>query len=134
MIPTFEEHTQPLSDYEKNTLLPLLIKGFKTKVGVENSVTNPQICEALNNKGYKVSQPRVRKIVFYIRNKNMIPKLIASSKGYWIATNRSEVTSWLDSVNSKISALEQTKKYAENILSQWDNPTTQHSLFDQDGK
>ena len=129
MIPTFEEHTLPLSDYEKNVLLPLLIKGFKTKIGVENCITNPQICETLKNKGYKVTQPRVRKIVFYIRNKNMIPKLIASSKGYWIATDRKEVTSWLDSVNSKISALEQTKKYAENILSKWDNPTNQTNLF-----
>jgi hypothetical protein len=129
MIPTFEEHTLPLSEYEKNVLLPLMIKGFKTKIGVQNCITNPQICETLKNKGYKVTQPRVRKIVFYIRNKNMIPKLIASSKGYWIATDRKEVTSWLDSVNSKISALEQTKKYAENILSQWDNPTNQTNLF-----
>tara|TARA_R110002110_G_scaffold100922_17_gene256866 strand:- start:1617 stop:2021 length:405 start_codon:yes stop_codon:yes gene_type:complete len=130
MIPTFEEHTQPLSDYEKNTLLPLLIKGFKTKVGVENCITNPQICSALRKLGYKVTQPRVRKIVFYIRNKNMIPKLIASSKGYWIATNKRQVISWLDSVNSKISALEQTKKYAENIISQWDAPPpAQTNLF-----
>jgi len=132
MIPTFEEHTLPLSEYEKNVLLPLMIKGFKTKIGKENCITNPQICETLKSKGYKVTQPRVRKIVFYIRNKNMIPKLIASSKGYWIATDRKEVTSWLDSVNSKISALEQTKKYAENILSQWDNPTTQTTLFDNE--
>ena len=135
MIPTFDEQTSPLSDYEKETLLPLMIQGFKTKIGVKNCVTNPQICRALNDKGYKVTEPRVRKLVFHIRHNNLVPKLIASSKGYWIATSRDEVESWLESVNSRIGALMETKKYAEEMLMKWDRPASeiQTQLFDKYG-
>jgi hypothetical protein len=120
MIPTFEEHTAPLTEYELNVLLPVMIQGFKTKIGKDKCVTNPEICKALKGKGYKITEPRVRKLVFYIRFNNLIPKLIASSKGYWIATNKEEVENWLSSVNAKIDALEETKKYAENMLFDWE--------------
>lgn len=119
MIPTFEEHTAPLTDYELHTLLPIMIQGFKKKIGVENCVTNPQICKSLKDKGYKISEPRVRKLVFHIRHNNLVPKLIASSKGYWIATNKEEIEMWLSSVNAKIDALEETKRYAEKMLKDW---------------
>lgn len=131
MIPTFEEHTSPLTDYELNTLLPLMIQGFKKKIGVENCVTNPEICKALKEKGYKISEPRVRKLVFYIRHNNLVPKLIASSKGYWIATNKEEIEMWLSSVNAKIDALEETKRYAEQMLKDWNKTITysQQTIF-----
>jgi exonuclease I len=121
MIPTFEEHTAPLTDYELKVLLPIMIQGFKTKIGIKKCVTNPEICKALKAKGYKISEPRVRKLVFHIRYHNLVPKLIASSKGYWIATNKEEVENWLSSVNAKIDALEETKRYAENMLFNWDD-------------
>ena len=131
MIPTFEEHTSPLTDYELNTLLPLMIQGFKKKIGVDNCVTNPEICKALKEKGYKISEPRVRKLVFYIRHNNLVPKLIASSKGYWIATNKEEIEMWLSSVNAKIDALEETKRYAEQMLKDWNKTITysQQTIF-----
>lgn len=127
MIPTFEEHTSPLTDYELNTLLPIMIQGFKNKIGVDNCVTNPEICKALKQKGYKISEPRVRKLVFYIRHNNLVPKLIASSKGYWIATNKQEIESWLSSVNAKIDALEETKRYAEQMLKDYNKTNTTYS-------
>ena len=121
MIPSFEDITYSLTEYEKEVLLPIMIQGFKTKIGKDKVVTNPQICKALKAKGYKISEPRVRKIVFYIRNHNLIPKLIASSKGYWIATNQKEVELWLSSINAKIDALLETKIYAERMLKNWSN-------------
>ena len=65
MIESFEDHTHPLTDYELKTLLPLMIQGFTTKIGKTRAVTNAQICKALNNKGYDVNEPRIRKLVFY---------------------------------------------------------------------
>jgi hypothetical protein len=131
MIPTFEEQTAPLTDYELNVLLPLMIQGFKTKIGVDKCVTNPEICKALKAKGFKISEPRVRKLVFYIRFNNLVPKLIASSKGYWIATNKEEIQSWLSSVNAKIDALEETKRYAESMLKNWNlTNTNQQSPYE----
>jgi len=115
MITTFEEQTHPLTDYELKTLLPLMIQGFTTKIGVSKCVTNPQICKALKNKGFEVNEPRIRKLVFYIRQQNLVPNLIASSKGYWIATDRKEVDTWVDSLKSRIDALNETLNYATKL-------------------
>jgi len=115
MITTFEEQTHPLTDYELKTLLPLMIQGFTTKIGVSKCVTNPQICKALKNKGFEVNEPRIRKLVFYIRQRNLVPNLIASSKGYWIATDRKEVDTWVDSLKSRIDALKETLNYATKL-------------------
>ena len=60
-----------------------------------------------------------------------MPKLIASSKGYWIATNKEEIEMWLSSVNAKIDALEETKRYAEQMLKDWNKTITysQQTIF-----
>jgi hypothetical protein len=115
MITTFEDQTHPLTDYELKTLLPLMIQGFTTKIGKTRSVTNAQICKALNNKGYDVNEPRIRKLVFYIRQQNLVPNLIASSKGYWIATDINEVDTWIDSLQSRIDAIKETLNYATKL-------------------
>lgn len=131
MIPTFEEHTSPLTEYEESVLLPLLIQGFNTKIGQKNCVTNPYICKMLKSKGFEVSEPRVRKIVFHIRHHNLVPRLIASSKGYWIATGKEEIESWLNSLNSRIGALMETREYATSMLSQWGNEQEQKETIIQ---
>jgi len=116
MITTFEEQTHPLTEYEQEVLLPLMIAGLRTKVGHENCITNPQICKALKSKGYEVNEPRIRKLVFHIRNNNLVPYLIASSKGYWIATNKKEIESWISSLKSRIDAMNETLRYANEML------------------
>jgi hypothetical protein len=120
MITSFEEQTHPLTEYEREVLLPIMVLGFKTKVGIERCITNPQICKALKSKGYDVTEPRIRKIVFYIRNNNLVPKLIASSKGYWIATKKEEVEIWVMSLQSRLEAMQETYIYAQKILSDFE--------------
>ena len=115
MITTFEEQTHPLTDYELKTLLPLMIQGFTTKIGLTKCVTNPQICKAFKNKGFEVNEPRIRKLVFYIRQQNLVPNLIASSKGYWIATDIKEVDIWINSLQSRIDAIKETLNYATKL-------------------
>jgi arginine repressor len=121
MIPSFEDQTHELTEYEYNVLLPLMIAGFKTKIGAEKCITNPEICRALKEKGYEVTEPRIRKLVFHIRFYNLVPKLIASSKGYWVATNKQEVDTWIQSLQSRISALEETLNYAKGMLKDFGN-------------
>jgi len=115
MIESFEDHTHPLTDYELKTLLPLMIQGFTTKIGKTRAVTNGQICKALKNKGYEVNEPRIRKLVFYIRQQNLVPNLIASSNGYWIATDIKEVDIWINSLQSRIDAINETLNYATKL-------------------
>ena len=115
MIESFEDQTHPLTEYELKTLLPLMIQGFTTKIGKAKAVTNVQICRTLDSKGYDVNEPRIRKLVFYIRQRNLVPNLIASSNGYWIATDRKEVDIWVNSLQSRIDALKETLNYATKL-------------------
>ena len=50
MIEGFETETAELTDYEKDTLLPLLVKGLNSKIGVENAITNGQIVKSMTEK------------------------------------------------------------------------------------
>jgi hypothetical protein len=61
MIKGFDQETQPLNDYEMGVLLPLLVRGLRTKIGRENAVTNKHIVNTLKG-SYKLNDARVRKI------------------------------------------------------------------------
>ena len=84
MIKGFENETAPLSDYEQS-LLPLFIQGFTTKLGKKNAITNKQICSRMKAIGHDVNDTRIRKIINHIRNNNLVSVLLASSKGYWVS-------------------------------------------------
>ena len=131
MIKGFEEETHNLSDYELNVVVPLLIKGFKTKIGKENSITNVNICKLVNqnfNLKIKLNEPRVRKCIAFLRFNNYVPRLVATSKGYWVASNKQELIDWKLTLQSRIDAIEDIKLYAENQIDNWDNKYTQNKL------
>lgn len=51
MIKGFDQQTQPLSEYEENVLLPIILQGLKTKQGKKNAVTNRTIVMRLSVEG-----------------------------------------------------------------------------------
>ena len=107
MIEGFSKQTHNLTDYEKNTLLPIMCKCFEKHIGKENAVTNATICEKMNAKGYeKVSEARVRKIINYIRTKNLVPRLMASGSGYYITNNPDELKDYIESLIGRKEAIE----------------------------
>lgn len=63
MIKGFNSETAPLTEYEENVLLPLVLRGLKTKIGKVNAVTNRTIVQRLNIAGYTVTEPRIRKLL-----------------------------------------------------------------------
>ena len=105
MIKNFEIQTQPLTEYEEGTLLPLFIAGLKTKVGKERSVTNAEIVSALKKQGYKIDGARVRKIINHIRIKCLVQGLIATSEGYYIATSDKELAEYEESLKGREDAI-----------------------------
>ena len=109
MINGFETYTANLNEYEKNTLLPIFIKGLSKKVGHKNAVTNKQMVQGLKNLGHNVNDARVRKLINHIRNHNLIPGLIASSKGYFISHNPEEVESYVQSLAQRANEINRIK-------------------------
>lgn len=105
MVENFEEQTCELTDYEKETLLPLMVKGLLTKRGEANAVTSTEIVKKLKAEGYKIDSARVRKLVNHIRTNNLIYNLMATSKGYYIAQSSEECRSFIRSLDQRINSI-----------------------------
>ncbi len=108
MIKGFDKETQPLTDYETGVLLPILVKGLKTKLGHESAVTNKHIVDALKPT-CKISDARVRKIINHIRTNDLVPGLIATSSGYFIAQTEAELLEYEDSLKGREDAIREVR-------------------------
>lgn len=107
MIQGFEEQTQPLNDYERETLLPLVRWGLSTKLGKENSIASSTIIRKMREKGYKLDGPRLRKIINHIRSNDLIAGLVSTSKGYYIASTAQEIEDYIDSLHGRVEAIQE---------------------------
>ena len=52
----------PLNDYEREVLLPIIVKCLRRHVGKDKAITNSRMCEALVDSGYDIKEIRMRKI------------------------------------------------------------------------
>ena len=108
MIHGFDTQTESLTDYEKETLIPVIIRGLEVKVGKSKAVTNKYIVKMLKGT-YKVSEARIRKVINYIRTHDLIPCLIADSDGYYIAESNQEVKDYEQSLLGRESAIHEVR-------------------------
>lgn len=116
MLPGFENITHDLTDYERDVLVPLFVRGLRKKVGVKEAVTNKKIVDSLKQKGFKVTDARVRKIINYIRRAHLIEGLVASSRGYYITRDPVEIKRYIQSLDGRENEIHQIKEDAKAFL------------------
>lgn len=104
MINGFEKETQPLTTYEMEVLLPVIVRGLLKKIGRDRAVTNKHIVTSLKDR-YKISEPRVRKIINHIRINDFVPGLVATSDGYFVAENERELMDYEESLRGREEAI-----------------------------
>lgn len=107
MINGFEEITYELTDYEKDTLVPCLVAGLNQMVGKKNAYTNKQCCAKLQKLGHEVNDARFRKLIHYIRVKNLVPGLIGTASGYYKAADKGELGLYLISLREHKRSIEE---------------------------
>lgn len=132
MIKGFDNETAPLTEYETGVLLPQLISGLKTKQGRRSAVTNKYIVSRLKG-SFKISEARVRKIINHIRTNDLIPGLIATSDGYFIAEAESELLEYEESLKGREDAIREVRQSIarqRRILYE-QKRTEQRDLFNQ---
>lgn len=105
MLNGFEKETAQLNDYERNTLLPIVVAGLRSKVGKSKAIANAKICAKMRAAGYVLTEPRLRKIINYIRLNGLVECLIATSDGYYIATSEQELLEYAESLLSREQAI-----------------------------
>lgn len=121
MINGFREQTEPLTDYEEKTILPQIVRGLLMKVGKANAITNSAIIKGMKaNLNLSLTEARVRKIINHIRCHDLVPCLIATSNGYYIAETEKELKEYEESLLGREEAIrnvrmaiqrQRTKKY-----------------------
>ncbi len=119
MITNFEEHTHELSA-EEMEILQLVIHGFRAY-----KKTNPIKAELivkrmnifLENNGYKIrlTQPRLRKLVNYIRSNSLIP-LIATSHGYFTTDCKQTILDQIKSLQERANSIERCAQGLKKFL------------------
>ena len=104
MIKGFANETEPLTDYERDVLVPVMIRGLISKVGKAKAVTNKHIVACMKA-DYKISDARVRKVINFIRCNDLVPCLIATSDGYYIAETEPELKDYEESLLGREEAI-----------------------------
>lgn len=127
MLNGFEKQTEPLNDYERDVLLPIIVQGLKIRVGARRAITNRKMTTNLTNKGYKVSDGRVRKIINHIRCCGYVKCLVATSKGYYVATSPAEMESYITSLGGREGAIRAVREAMECQLDEWRTIINQNS-------
>lgn len=111
MLTGFEELTCELTEQEERVLLPVIVRGLRAKVGRAMAVTNKAIVDGLRtNMGIAVTAPRIRKIINYIRCNAMVPCLIATSEGYYVAESEQELLDYEESLRGREAAIREVRE------------------------
>ena len=116
MLKGFEDYTGPLNDYERTIVLPRTASVLKACNGPDRALTNKELREILLAKfNIRVTDPRVRAVINEIRTSDIVPYLVASSKGYYVATSVEEVEDYARTLDSRIREMTRVR---DALLSQ----------------
>jgi len=122
MLLGFEDYTYSLTDYEKNILLPVIVLGLSKKIEVANIVTGDYIVKKLKTAGYKINGVRLRRIIAYIRQENIIPGLVANSRGYFVSNDITTLTKHYKSLKQRAAAIDHIANCMHDHLQKLINP------------
>lgn len=106
MIDGFEMITAEINDHERNVLVPVLVRILSTCVGIDRALKNGQIRDILYRETRSMPDAsRIRKMINHIRITGLVPCLLASSHGYYVAVSREEVEAYQQSLRSRAGAI-----------------------------
>jgi 2-hydroxy-3-keto-5-methylthiopentenyl-1-phosphate phosphatase len=116
VLTLFEEHTTPLNEYERETLLPIVIRGLKTHYGKENAIKSEEIVTKLKEKGFDISGVRLRKIIHHIREHALLVCVVGSSQGYYVSEELEDMKKQSDSIRGREIALERIRRKIDEAI------------------
>lgn len=110
MIRGFEDYTQPLTEGQINSFVPKVAALLKGRKGAEFAITNKVIQRYLQHDGITISDTQVRAVINYIRTNHIVKSVLASSKGYYIATDVRELEDYCRSLGARMNAIGEVRK------------------------
>ena len=104
-----EKKCYPLSIYEQNILLPVLMKGLGIKKGKVNAVTRRHIIKGLRSQKLRINLRQVERIIHHIRMNDLIEGLVGTATGYYIIGREQELMDYEASLLSRETELRKVR-------------------------
>jgi hypothetical protein len=119
MLTLFTNITEQLTEKEKDVLVPMLVNMLH-ELPQNSSAKGSSICKWFNNAGHKTSEPRLRKMINYIRTMNLCKPavLIGSGCGYFITDDIRVIDEQIESLEGRIDSM---KAVVDSMKAQKDN-------------
>lgn len=104
MITQFEYETASLTE-EELRIAEIIARRIRHNIGKGNIVTSQRIIEVLKAEGIELEGSRFRKIINYIRMNKVVKNLVATSRGYYIETDREKVREYVEGLFKRSEAI-----------------------------
>lgn len=105
MITNFEEITYELTE-EEMKYVSGFVSAFNKRVGEENAITSVEITAKFKQLNISMNGARIRKIVNYVRTNKLVKNLIATSKGYYVASSQEQIDKYKLSLQQRINEIQ----------------------------
>lgn len=114
MLTTFEHHTADIDIKNRDELRLVndFITGFNLRKGKDKAISNKEIRAAYAGKGVQLTDVKIRKIVNYIRTHDLVPCLVANSKGYYVAATEEEMNDYIKSLTQRCNEIDRVRAAA----------------------
>jgi len=112
MIKGFEDFTDDLSDYERDTVIDALREVLLSteRFGSSGAITNSMIKEFLEIRSIKTSAPRIRHMIHILRVSDAVPRLVATSNGYYMSNKKEELEDYKQSLDDRLRSIYQVRR------------------------
>ena len=104
-----KKQTRPLTNYDHNVLLPILMKGLELKKGKMNAVTGKQILQGMQSQGLKINYRDVLMLINHIRTNDLVVGLMAISAGYYITNSEQDFMKYEDTLLSREKSIRKVR-------------------------
>ena len=97
--------TKRMNDYEMDVLVPLVCDMLMRADGLP--LSSMAIAEEIRRTGHVASTRQVRRVINHIRVHGLIPCVASSPKGFFVASNESEMSECIGTLESLAEAIQE---------------------------
>lgn len=117
MINGFSKETADLTPQEMK-VAEYMANRIKYNIGVKHAVTSSKMIKDIHfNLKVKLTGSRIRKIINHIRRNKMVDGcLVATSKGYYIETDKKEISKYVESLRQRANAINKVADVVQEHL------------------
>lgn len=113
MITRFENHTAPLSATTRQEMVPHVVALLSERRGKAARITNTQIrhkLQELVGGEALVAEATLRAIIHEIRIDGLVPDLVASERGYYVAVDEADLQEYLESLQERVRSIQAVRR------------------------